>query len=119
MIDQSLEHRIDPENYLTPAQRALYEQMSATSEECYCASWMGGNEYRLWDALHPLDDRHYGRAVISDGSVRALRTFAREAGGWIVWRDREEAMARYGAGPYFVTFREWGTIRRCRTREIA
>jgi hypothetical protein len=36
---------------LTPDQRALARYMSDLSEEAYCAGWMSGLEYALWDGL--------------------------------------------------------------------
>jgi hypothetical protein len=36
---------------LTPAQCELAKYMSDLSEEAYCAGWMQGLEYALWQVL--------------------------------------------------------------------
>ena len=68
----------------TPEQRALAEYMSELSEEAYCASWMSGLEYALWEAV--VRRRHaFGRLPFGTVEVERLRNLARECGDWIVF----------------------------------
>lgn len=84
--------------------RALIDLMSDISEECYCAGWMHGNEYRLWDAItNPNDDRIYGFTKINDEQIERLRDLSRKLDGWVVWDDE--------VGERFVTIEEWERIR--------
>jgi hypothetical protein len=66
----------------------LYDLMSGISEECYCAGWMHGNEFRLWDAVtDPNDDRRYGMGEIQEYQVQRLRELSQLVNGWWVWED--------------------------------
>lgn len=68
--------------------RELYELMSDISEECYCAGWMDGNEFRLWRAVtDPNDDRRYGQSEIEKWQLIRLRELSELTGGWWVWED--------------------------------
>jgi hypothetical protein len=74
---------------LTPAQSELAEYMSSLSEEAYCAGWMQGLEYALWQAL--VDGRStYGRLALSPTHVDGLRRLSELCGGWIVFDDVAE-----------------------------
>jgi hypothetical protein len=74
---------------LTSHQLALADYMSALSEEAYCAGWMDGLEYALWDAL--LGTRHtYGRVEITDRHRAELGRLSEACGGWIVFDDVSE-----------------------------
>ena len=91
-------------------QRALYELMSRISEDCYCAGWMGGNEYTLWEMVcDPNADRFYGRCDVSEQDIEDLRAISAEVGGWIRWFDDEEDKALPAAkwGPVFTPMAEW------------
>ncbi len=74
---------------LTPAQRALAEYMSQLSEEFYCAGWLIGLEYALWDAVRsghgPLGWQHLDEMQIS-----RLRDLSHQCDGWIVFDDTQE-----------------------------
>jgi hypothetical protein len=73
---------------MSAKQTELYEFMSDISEQCYCAVWMDGNEYVLWEMVaNPEASRRYGQDVVDDEDIEALRKLSSEAGGWILWRD--------------------------------
>lgn len=89
---------------------ALYQHMSDISEDHYCAGWMSGNEYRLWNAMtDPDDDRAYGMGKISDWEVTRLRELHNAAGGWWYWHDDclEPELHHDHWGPRFLTTEEW------------
>ena len=70
-------------------QRELMEYMSELSEEAYCAGWMTGLEYALWNALLN-GSREYGRLEITDAHISKLRELSDRCGGWIVFDDETE-----------------------------
>lgn len=75
---------------LNPDARALADYMSALSEEAYCAGWMEGLEYALWDAVStgPSD---YGRLAITAEIVQKLKALSSACNGWIHFdEDAEE-----------------------------
>lgn len=90
-----------PQAKFTPDMAELCKLMSDISEDCYCAGWMDGNEYRLWTAVtDPNDDRAYGQDVIDTNDIARLRTLSGSLGGWIVCSDDDYEL-------YFVPIEEW------------
>jgi hypothetical protein len=69
----------------------LRDYMSEISERAYCAGWMEGLEYALWEAL--LKGRlKYGRLQITRAHTSKLKELSNRCGGWIVWeKDLGEA----------------------------
>jgi hypothetical protein len=64
----------------------LSEYMSELSEQAYCAGWMQGLEYALWNAV--LKGRvKYGRLQITRAHTQKLKELSEQCGGWIVWDD--------------------------------
>jgi hypothetical protein len=96
----------DPEKQLTPLQRTLYELMSEISEDCWCAGWMMGNEFSLWDAI-VTGDRTYGMAFMDEWLLASCKALAEQIGGWIEWRDDEQGLTNAEWGPYFIAMPEW------------
>jgi hypothetical protein len=91
-------------------QKALYDLMSDISEDCYCAGWMMGNEYILWEILmNPNASRNYGQAIVTPEQIAILREISTEIGGWIRWRDEDEipALPLVEWGPVFCPMAEW------------
>jgi hypothetical protein len=77
---------------------ALAELMSDISEECYCAGWMMGLEYALWDMVLG-GSRRYGQSEASEEQVAEMRRLSERAGGWVRWQD--------DVGEVFVPLDEW------------
>ena len=74
---------------LAPAQLELAKYMSDLSEESYCAGWMQGLEYALWQVL--VDGRSaYGRVTFTSVHADRLRRLSELCGGWIVFDDVTE-----------------------------
>jgi hypothetical protein len=95
---------------LTQDQCRLYALMSDISEDCYCAGWMSGNEYRLWRAVaDPSDDLGYGMQTIDRSNVRALQHLSDRAGGWIYWHDDdwEPGLPSSHWGPRCMSLDKW------------
>lgn len=65
-----------------PYARLLYQKMSAISEHCWCAGWLMGNEYALWELVHS-ENHDYGWSSVSDQDLEELRVLSEHAGGWI------------------------------------
>jgi hypothetical protein len=91
-------------------QRALYQLMSDISEDCYCAGWMTGNEYTLWEMVtDQAAERRYGMGEVEAQSIEDMRTISAEVGGWIRWRDDDEdkELPVEDWGPVFTPMAEW------------
>lgn len=98
---------------LTWQQEALYRKMSDISEEAWCAGWMTGNEFALWDiACNPQSDRRYGQIIVSVGDAATLKDMADTIGGWIYWYDDEQEpdLPSSEWGPRFVPMERWKKI---------
>lgn len=74
---------------LEPKARELAELMSGLSEEAYCAGWMHGLEFELWEAVIN-GPREYGRLQITLDHIAQLRRLSSAAGGWIAFDETEE-----------------------------
>lgn len=86
-----------------PFARLLYHKMSAISKACWCAGWMLGNEYALWEILR--GDRHeYGAGVVAFEDLEELRVLSEHAHGWI-WTRRATEYT-----PQLVTFAQWQAL---------
>ena len=77
---------MDTPSHLTAEQRALAHYMSGLSEEAYCAGWMSGLEYALWEVVLGRR-REYGGLPIEETQRNELRELSRRCGGWIVFDD--------------------------------
>lgn len=88
---------------MTPEQAKLAQLMSDISEECWCAGWMHGTEFRLWEAItDPQDHRHWGQDYIDDEMVEHLKRLSGGVRGWVRYEE--------GVGELFVPLDEWLTI---------
>lgn len=56
--------------------------MSCISERCWCAMWLNGLEYVLWDALEN-GPRRYGHGEINSDDITALEILKRKCQRWI------------------------------------
>lgn len=71
------------------AKDALYAKMSAISEDCWCAGWMSGTEYSLWEIVKAGGGR-WGMGEVTKGQAFELDVLYHDAGGWWVWRGEDE-----------------------------
>ena len=85
---------------MTAAQGRLADYMSDLSEEAYCAAWMDGLEFALWEALTG-ELQEYGRLPITQEHRDKLGELSNACGGWIVYDDR--------TGETWVSTDEWRT----------
>lgn len=67
------------------AKAALFRTMSDISEACWCAGWMEGPEYALWDAVEKNEPALWGMDDIRQRDIDDLRRLRELAGGWWVW----------------------------------
>lgn len=73
---------------LTPDQQKLSDLMSELSEEYYCAGWLMGLEYALWEAV--IGKRStFGGSPLEKADIDNLRFFSEKCGGWIYWDDEK------------------------------
>ena len=87
---------MDEYDHLTDSQWDLYDRMSGISEDCFCAGWIGGNEYDIWNALQHGDSSPAHRRM-SPRLLRRCQVLSAEIGGWIYWAD----------GPQFAPMAQW------------
>ncbi|WP_294636574.1 hypothetical protein [uncultured Aquabacterium sp.] len=98
-----------PEGQFTEDERKLYDLMSDISEDCWCAGWMCGNEYAIWDALK-TGDRQYGMMEMDSDLLAEVARLSAKTGGWIVWIDAEDGIPAERIdewGPYFIPLHPW------------
>jgi hypothetical protein len=77
---------------------ALLGLMRDISENCWCAHWLNGLEFTLWDAMLTGND-NLGFGIRECELVR-LKHLHDMAGGWWIWANDEEDQR-------FVTTEEW------------
>jgi hypothetical protein len=70
-------------------QGAIADFMSEISEEAWCAGWMSGLEYALWDALIN-GPQEYGWLKLSVRIIEKLKELSANCGGWIIFDDSKE-----------------------------
>lgn len=78
------------------AKLSLKRLMSDISEEGYCAGWLYGLEYSLWDCIV----KNYPRFGYAEVNVDELKSLADMAGGWWKWSEED-------TDEYFVPMDEW------------
>jgi hypothetical protein len=90
----------------TIAQEDLHEFMSKLSERCYCAGWLIGTEFRLWEYMTDAeDDGDWGYYRLFSEDRQALESLSQKAEGWVYWASAEQG--RTFGGPAFATFVDW------------
>ncbi len=83
---------------LTDEQQALADVMGGISERIWCAGWLTGLEYHLWEWL--VGDGSWAkRGRVTEGERRVLRVLSDLVGGWIRFDDDN--------GETFVPMAEW------------
>lgn len=98
---ESLKKSVDPE-----FADLLRRFMSDLSEEYYCAGWLIGLEYSLWNMLEG-GSRRFGLGEVTDEELRDLWALYQQAGGWWTWYDSEDPDTM---GEVFVTVEEWNEM---------
>ena len=96
------------EHDMNAKQRELYELMSDISEDCFCAGWMGGLEYSIWETLQD-GDRRYGMGEMDATQLEQCRELSKELDGWVIWYDdsNESELPIDEWGPRFVPMADW------------
>jgi hypothetical protein len=69
------------------AKAALFRTMSDLSETCWCAGWMDGTEYALWDAVEKNQPVWWGMEEVRQRDIDDLRRLRELSGGWWIWDD--------------------------------
>lgn len=60
--------------------------MERISEECWCAGWMTGLEFGLWEIAN-AGGGGYGQGTVTKDDAEAMLKLSSEAGGWHEWND--------------------------------
>jgi hypothetical protein len=106
-----------PEHEFTDDERRLYELMSEISEDCWCAGWMHGNEFSLWEAISTGNLR-YGMGEMDRDLLAQVAALSVKTGKWIIWRDDQDGLDPHDVsewGPYAVSLKDWTD--RCSDRD--
>lgn len=69
-----------PEQY-----RKLAYMMSEISEDCWCAGWIAGLEFSLWEMVSRGETREWGQSMITRDELSKLKAESDKIGGWIAW----------------------------------
>lgn len=91
-------------------QEALFRLMSEISEGCYCAGWLTGNEYTLWEMVSDsAAERRYGMDEVSERDIQDMREISAEIGGWVHWYDDTDdpALPSSEWGIRFIAMPDW------------
>jgi hypothetical protein len=86
---------------LSQAQHELAEYMSSLSEQAYCAGWIEGLEFSLWQAASATQPTLSALRVTQEQASR-LRELSSRCGGWIVFDAQHEET--------YVPLEEWERI---------
>lgn len=81
---------------------ALRCLMRDLSEGCWCAGWMNGTEYALWEAAVKGEGFEWGAGLVSDDDAKALQLLARASGVWWAWKWNGE-----DSGEVMVPLSKW------------
>ena len=73
----------------------LKKLMSEISEERWCASWLAGLEYILWDVVTGKRND-----ICGPDEIEQLKYLSEKCGGWIIWDEP-------AIGEKFVPMAEW------------
>lgn len=76
--------------------------MSRISEDCYCAGWMDGLEFVLWESIYG-GSHDYGIGQITDDDIETLKELSQACGGWYYWEEDASDAA-------FIPIGEWEKI---------
>jgi hypothetical protein len=93
------------EEYFNEKQKLLYDLMSEISEEHWCAGWMAGNEYSIWESI-TTGELYYGTDNIDLALINKIKDLSQELNGWIVW-DNDSKVPVEKWGPYFIEMNDW------------
>jgi len=88
-------------------QQALASLMSNISENSWCAGWMDGLEFRLWQMVQDPEDNLYGRAIVSKEKIQILKEISDEISGWIAWSEKEGKEVFVSMNEWLTNYDEW------------
>jgi hypothetical protein len=94
------------EEHIELLKEKLRTLMSDISEDHYCAGWLSGLEYSLWDIIteYPFGNRQFGMGKVSEENIIQLSLLSKSVDGWWIF-DNDLKDER------FVTLEEWDKIR--------
>jgi len=78
---------------------------SDISERCYCARWMDGLEFALWEAIMAGNPFVYGVGTIARAESAVLKTMADSLGMWFDPRPGREC--KWPCGRKFMPMEKW------------
>jgi hypothetical protein len=88
------------EPYQQTLRATLAHTMAEISEDGFCAQWMMGLEFDLWDIITGRRPVRYGQTDVTLTQVGLLLALSEATGGWIHWDDQLDREA-------FIPIDEW------------
>lgn len=76
------------ELHVWPEFHPLSALMSDISERNWCASWLSGTEYTLWDTIQ----EGHSPWEVTDSEIDELRSLSQQYGCWIWWVEEIGAL---------------------------
>ncbi len=93
------------------ARYLLFLQMTIISEDAYCASWMSGLEYALWQMVEKAQGlaEFYGQTTVTSENINELRQLSEDAGGWMTFNtDTGQPDAKFvPMDEWLAMYQEW------------
>ena len=81
------------------AKDTLLRMMEDFSQDYWCAGWLSGLEFTLWDAMtNGPEDSEWEQ--LEERDLKRMKSLHEQVGGWWIWDDNE-------VGNRFVTTDEW------------
>ena len=79
----------------------LYEFLSKISQREFCATWMQGIEYMVWDAAKEGGTSGPSAHIdLSAEEAAFAMKLSSDIGGWLFWEDSADE-------PQFITMSDW------------
>jgi len=91
----------------TAAAAMLVSEMSRISEDCWCAAWLSGLGFSLWDRTQYGGPAEWGQGEVNAADLNRLLDLAVKAGGWWHWPES----ATWDTDLTFYTLDEWTEVR--------
>jgi hypothetical protein len=102
----------------------LRNLMRYISEDCYCAGWLNGLEYILWEMVSDSTaSREFGMGEVEESAIARLRELSQQVGGWWRWHDDndERDLPSEEWGERFTPMADWLVMyeRYCKAQAVA
>ncbi len=88
---------------------ALASLMSEISEDCWCASWLTGLGFSLWERTQYGGPSAWGQGEVNASHLNRLLDLAVKAGGWWHWPQVYDGLSYIGELTFYA-LDEWAAL---------